>query len=121
MFKRFSEALVTGLILSCSSPAAFAQAPVEPTARVVKTAVGQWLEKFQPPGTIVVVHHEGKTDFFPFGEANRVRRIAVTPDSIFELASITKVFTTTSLAMEIEEGRKNASFRPGRQVFTRFA
>src|SRR5262249_39581198 len=51
------------------------------------------------------VHQHGKTEFFPFGEANRERRVAVTADSIFELASITKVFTTTSLAIEIEEGR----------------
>jgi beta-lactamase class C len=53
----------------------------------------------------VVVRHDAKTEFFPYGEANRARRIPVTPDSIFELASITKVFTTTSLAIEVEEGR----------------
>src|ERR1700749_37570 len=78
--------------------AAFAQTPPEkkspadPTAQVVKSVVGPWIEKYQPPGTIVVVHREGTTEFFPFGEAHPRRRVPVTPDSIFELASITKVF-----------------------------
>src|SRR6202044_3611177 len=36
---------------------------------------------------------------------NQSRREPVTADSIFELASITKVFCTTSLAMEVESGR----------------
>ena len=58
----------------------------------------------QPPGVIVVVRREGKTRFFPFGEADKAHHKAVTPDTVFELASITKVFTTTSLPMEVEAG-----------------
>ncbi len=85
--------------------AAFGDEPAHQTAKVVKTAVGPWIEKFEPPGTLVAVHRDGHAEFFAFGEANRARRIAVTPDTIFELASITKVFTTTSLAIEIEQGR----------------
>ncbi|MBX9652645.1 serine hydrolase [bacterium] len=72
---------------------------------MVHSIVHSWIEKEQPPGVIVVVRHHGETTFFPFGEADRGRGIRVTPDSIFELASVTKVFTTTSLAMELEEGR----------------
>ena len=60
--------------------------------------------KEQPPGVIVVVRDGGKTQFFPFGEADKAHRNAVTPDTLFELASVTKVFTTTSLAMELEAG-----------------
>lgn len=86
--------------------AAFAQpASVERTAQIVKSVVGPWIEKYGPPGTIVVVHREGNTEFFPFGDAHPRRHVPVTPDSIFELASITKVFATTSLAMEVEAGR----------------
>ena len=43
--------------------------------------------------------------FFPRGYADQKQQVHITPDSIFELASITKVFTTTSLAIEIETGR----------------
>jgi beta-lactamase class C len=54
---------------------------------------------------IVVVRHDGLTQFFPFGLADREHRTPVTADTVFELASITKVFTTTSLAMEVQAGR----------------
>jgi len=75
------------------------------TPRVVKSVIEPWIQKLEPPGVIVVVHREGRTEFFPHGDADRERHIPVTPDSIFELASITKVFTTTSLAIEVERGQ----------------
>lgn len=77
----------------------------EPTAQIVRRVIEPWIAKYQPPGTIVVVHREGEAEFFPFGEAHPRRRVPVTPDSIFELASITKVFATTSLAIEVEQGK----------------
>lgn len=101
--RNLAKALVAFVLLWDVS--AFAQRSAEPTPQIVNSAIRPWLEKYQPPGTIVVVHREGKTEFFPFGDANRARRIAVTPDSIFELASITKVFATISLAIEVEQGR----------------
>jgi len=77
----------------------------DPTEQTVRRVVKPWMEKYQPPGTIVVVHREGKTEFIPLGFAHPKRRDPVTPDSIFELASITKVFATTSLAIEVEQGK----------------
>jgi beta-lactamase class C len=77
----------------------------DPIAHIVRRVVEPWLEKYTPPGAIVVVHREGATRFFPFGHSHPRRRDPVTPDSIFELASITKVFATTSLALEVEQGK----------------
>ena len=71
----------------------------------VQAVVRPWIEKEKPPGVIVVVRDKGQTQFFPFGEADKARHKAVTPDTIFELASITKVFATTSLAMEVQAGK----------------
>jgi len=78
-------------------------------ASVVRSLVEKWIEAERPPGVIVAIRHAAETTYFPFGEADKSRGIPVTPDSIFELASVTKVFTTTSLAMELEAGRMNLS------------
>ncbi|HEX3726246.1 MAG TPA: serine hydrolase, partial [Pirellulales bacterium] len=67
--------------------------------------LGPWIEASLAPGVIVVVRCAGQTRYFPFGEADQARRRPVTAEAIFELASITKVFTTTSLAMEVDAGR----------------
>ena len=90
-------------ILTCLP--AFGQNRTHSTQETVETIVGPWIQKFEPPGSIVIVHREGHTELFPHGDANQEQHTAVTPDSIFELASITKIFTTTSLAMEVEQGR----------------
>lgn len=92
------------LVWSCNSEVACAQS-AESSRQIVESIVRPWLDRCQPPGAIVVVRCQGKTEFFPFGQADHARHVRVSPDSIFQLASITKVFTTTSLAMEVEEGR----------------
>ena len=73
-------------------------------AATVHAMLGPWIDESRAPGVIVVVRYGGRTHCFPFGEADRARRQPVTAETIFELASITKVFTTTSLAMEVEAG-----------------
>lgn len=74
-------------------------------AQIVRPLTEAWMRAKGAPGAIVVVRYEGRTYHFPFGLADIGRRRRVTPESIFELASVTKVFTTTSLAMEVEAGR----------------
>lgn len=88
-------------------PSALAQPAAESQSAIVKTVTGRWIERYQPPGAIVVVRREGKTEFFPFGNAHPARGIPVDPDSIFELASVTKSFAATSLAIEVEAGHMN--------------
>jgi D-alanyl-D-alanine-carboxypeptidase/D-alanyl-D-alanine-endopeptidase len=46
------------------------------------------------PGVVVGVFEDGKTQIFAYGKA--------APDSIFEIGSITKTFTTTALAVMVE-------------------
>ncbi len=93
-------ALAFGIALLAWAVAAKQSIPAKVTIPdTVHAVVGPWIEKEKPPGVIVVVRHNGRTPFFPFGEADKAQHKAVTPDSIFELASIAKVFTTTSLVM----------------------
>lgn len=73
--------------------------------RTIAPLTRTWMQNKGAPGAIVVVRYDGRTFQFPFGMADLGRRKPVTAESIFELASVTKVFTTTSLAMEVEAGR----------------
>lgn len=74
------------------------------------------MAKYQPPGVIVVVHRDRRTHFFPFGTVNRRTGEPVTPATVFELASITKVFTTTSLAIEVHNGRMRLDDRVAKHL-----
>lgn len=62
--------------------------------------VGAWKKEKEAPAVVVVVRLNGVTGILPFGEAGPGR--PATADSIFELASVTKVFTVTSLAFELQ-------------------
>jgi beta-lactamase class C len=55
-------------------------------------------------GVAVAVRLEGRTAFFNFGNANLARRQPVTTDSIFNLASVGKLFATTLLAEAVKRG-----------------
>lgn len=63
-------------------------------------------EKYQVPGVAVVLIENGSQPKYLFyGYADPERTTPIRPDTIFEIASITKVFVTTLLAMEVDKGR----------------
>jgi beta-lactamase class C len=74
-----------------------------------KEVIQQLAEKFmlekEAPGLAIVVIQNGKSEFYNLGLADPSRRRPVTPDTIFELASVTKVFTSTACAEEILKGK----------------
>jgi len=55
-------------------------------------------------GVAVAVRANGKTEFFNYGFANDARNKRVTADSIFNLASVGKLFATTLLAEAVKRG-----------------
>ncbi len=63
-------------------------------------------EKYQVPGIAVVLIEKGsQAKYLFYGYAEPERNISIRPDTIFEIASITKVFVTTLLALEVDKGR----------------
>jgi beta-lactamase class C len=57
---------------------------------------------------VAVAYFDGQQEhYYNFGFANVAANVPVTSDTIFELASITKVFTSTQLAIEIQRGKMN--------------
>lgn len=67
--------------------------------------VQQFMRNNQIPGAAVAVYIQGKIYYFNYGVADLKTGTPVTKDTLFYIASITKVFTTTLLAEEIENGK----------------
>ena len=58
------------------------------------------------PGAVVMVLRKGKIAYFEaFGYRDREKKIPMTRDSIFRLASMTKPFTSLAIMMLAEEGK----------------
>src|SRR5262249_47995110 len=55
-------------------------------------------------GMAVAVHIDGRTLFFNYGLADAARKEPITSDSLFNLASVGKVFLSTLLAQAVERG-----------------
>src|SRR5262249_29493376 len=64
------------------------------------------MERRQIPGVAVGVAREGKlVKARGYGLANVELDVDVTPESVFELASVTKQFTATAIMLLVEEGK----------------
>src|SRR5262244_4070883 len=55
-------------------------------------------------GMAVAVHVDGRTLFFHYGLADVARKEPITSDSLFNLASVGKVFLSTLLAQAVKQG-----------------
>jgi CubicO group peptidase (beta-lactamase class C family) len=70
----------------------------------VSQQVSQLMQQQQIPGMAVAVLWQGKTYFYSFGKADLAANKAVTPDTLFELGSISKTFAGVIGAMALERG-----------------
>jgi CubicO group peptidase (beta-lactamase class C family) len=93
--------------LSSSAQAADSASPDEWTAKVDKLLA----EYDQPeePGISVGVVHNGELAYAKgFGAANLEYDVANTPETLFEIASFSKAFTSLCVAILMDEGRIDA-------------
>src|SRR5262245_3986807 len=88
------------MILACG-PAAATDSEVERT-------VTRHVQSIVPPdgagGVAVALRLEGRTSFFNYGWADRAGERRITSDTLFNLASLRKVFETTLLAQAVRKG-----------------
>ena len=72
--------------------------------RLVERNVQAMLSSGGAAGAAVAVRIEGRTIFFNYGFADRAAKRPITEDSLFNLASLRKVFETTLLAQAVGSG-----------------
>jgi len=73
--------------------------------RVTRAFQG-YVESGQIPGAVVLIARKDKVAYFrAFGFRDREQKIAMTPDSIFRIASMTKPITSIGAMMLAEEGK----------------
>lgn len=74
----------------------------KPVDEVVERA----LKEFQAPGAAVVIVQDDKVIYLKgFGVREQGKDEKVTPDTVFAIASCTKAFTSTLVAMLVDEGK----------------
>jgi beta-lactamase class C len=90
------SALTTGLAMA-GSPA-----PDSSVEKIIAREIAVWPK--QPGGAAVAVRIAGRTLFFNSGMADQAAKRPITSDSLFNLASLGKVFDATVLALAIGQG-----------------
>lgn len=73
----------------------------EQAFRNIPGRIERWMHLHHIPGASIALIYEDETYLYNFGFANQALEKPVTSDTIFALASITKVFTSTALAYEV--------------------
>jgi beta-lactamase class C len=94
---KFGFALLLIGIFSLGSLPAFAVDPME-------VKLTQWMKRNGIPGAVVEVYSNGKTTSYYLGYADKQAKTPMTADTIFEIASLTKIFTTVLLADQMKSG-----------------
>jgi beta-lactamase class C len=82
-----------------------AESLIDPALKsLLDQTIQRFMQRLDAPGVAVALYHDGKAYLINYGMADRETNIPVTSDTIFEIASITKVFTSTALAYEVVQG-----------------
>ena len=78
--------------------------PVNEVATTVNQVIEPFMQKYDVPGVAVEVYVNGAPYSYYYGYANRQEKTKVTQNTLFELGSITKLFTSLLLVDEINAG-----------------
>jgi len=115
---RFRFLLVlTGLLSLLLMAPVYAAQPSQKTIDEVEAYLEQVMKLGEIPGLSVSIYHQGKPLLERgFGYANLEWQQKVTPDTVFELASISKTFTAMAIAKLIDAGKLSLDDTLGQHV-----
>jgi beta-lactamase class C len=97
-------------------PPAFARFDTQHLSTTVGSVIRPLMAKHDVPGMAIGVTFEGRQHTFEFGVASRESGAAVTPQTLFEVGSISKTFTATLAAYAQVLGKLSLSDAPSRMV-----
>jgi uncharacterized protein YbbC (DUF1343 family)/CubicO group peptidase (beta-lactamase class C family) len=93
--------------MGCCMPA-FSQESAAPNLNVLDSIVQTSIQKHDMPGAVLLVGHDGQVVYRKaFGNRSLEPKVEpMTVDTIFDMASLTKVIATTTAVMQLEEQGK---------------
>lgn len=100
--KRHWRTLTLGLMVLASQATMAVAGDFQQKAEAAFAPV---VKAYDIPGLVVGVTRGGKHAFYAVGLASRADKRAVTPDTLFELGSMSKIFTATLAALADERGK----------------
>ncbi len=75
----------------------------------IKKVAAATMQQYQIPGMAIALYVHGKPYLFQFGFADKNKKLPVVATTIFEIGSITKIFTCLLLAQEVIDERMRLS------------
>jgi CubicO group peptidase (beta-lactamase class C family) len=87
------------------SPAATSNKLLTPMDKEIESVVRPYIQKANTVGLSIGVLKDGKISTYNYGETVRGNGVLPTANSIFEIGSITKIFTSALLAYYVNEGK----------------
>jgi beta-lactamase class C len=99
-----AAALMIALVLGSVGTVPATSIAFAATDTEVEQIVGKHIEVGTVGGVAVAVHIDGRLLFFNYGLADSSRSQVVSTDSLFNLASVGKVFISTLLAQAVKQG-----------------
>ncbi|MBS4044889.1 MAG: beta-lactamase [Alphaproteobacteria bacterium] len=93
-----------------------AQAADAELRNLIDRAFKPLLQAHDMPGMAVAVTVEGRTEIVTFGVAARDTKKPVTPDTLFELGSVSKTFTGILGGYTVAQGRMSLNDHPGQYL-----
>lgn len=95
-------------LASLCGPASFAQEASDRQLESIGPVIEEAIQSGKCPGAVVLIGHDGKVEYRrAFGNRSVVpQKSAMTADTIFDLASLTKVIATTTAIMQLVDGGK---------------
>ncbi|MBW3505799.1 class C beta-lactamase [Pseudomonas sp. NKUCC02_KPG] len=90
------SAMTLSLVGLCAfANAALAQNPEPALDAAVQDGARKVMQAYAVPGLVIAVSVNGKQHFYNFGVASKATKEPMSPDTLFEVGSISKVFTAT--------------------------